>query len=152
MSQDLIIRNTPTAPSHTTNSVYRRDHLDASKHLSTMNISPSYRGKLKNKVVCVIDDYVTNGTTIEAVRALLEKAGVAKIIFVSIGRFMYGGTGFYKRQEYELTGDIFSRNFSSNLLETQPGFGVNAIIDLAARDEVERIKSILEGDSDAGTR
>lgn len=148
LKEDLIIRNTPTKSSHLTNSNYRWLSVDASKHFDSMNINQCFHGKLNGKVVCVIDDYVTYGTTTEAVRALLESAGVARIIFVSIGRFMRGSTGTYKHEEYELVGDVYSPGYEYKLNSTDIAFGKAAIIDNNARKEVEKIRKILEGELD----
>lgn len=148
LKEDLLIRNSPTRSSHSTNGNYRRTSLDASKHLDTMNINPSYQNKLKGKVVCVIDDYVTNGTTTEAVRALLESAGVTKIIFVSIGRYMRGITGFYKREDYKIDGNVYTTGFHFQQIQIDPTFGRYAEINNSARSEVATIRRILEGDID----
>ena len=148
LKDDLLIRNTATKSSHSTNGIYRRTSLDASKHLNTMNINPRYRKNLRGKVVCVIDDYVTNGTTTEAVRALLESAGVKAVIFVSIGRFMKGGAGFYKREEYQVNGDIYKPGFHFQQMSIDPTYGKKAQINDSARSEVATIRKILEGDID----
>lgn len=145
IKDDLLIRHTATQASHFTAAQVRKTTLQADKHLRSMRLNPGFQTKLKGKVVCVIDDYVTYGTTTEAVRALLENAGVSKVIFVALGRYLSGAKGIYKREEYKLQGDVFSPNFQFELISEDPNFGQNAAIDFGARNEVERIRTILEG-------
>ncbi|MBZ4190732.1 phosphoribosyltransferase [Niabella beijingensis] len=71
----------------------------------TIILNPYYRYKLKGKVICVIDDFTTYGTSAETARILLEQAGVKKIVFICMGKF---GREYYK-YDYELTGDIFGK-------------------------------------------
>lgn len=73
--------------------------------LSTIKINPKYAGRLKGKTVCIIDDFTTYGTSCETVRSLFTAAGVAQIIFITIGRF---GNDYYSYQ-YELEGNIYKK-------------------------------------------
>lgn len=75
----------------------------------TMCINPYYKKKLSGKTVGVIDDFTSYGTSAETVRALLEKAGVAKIVFITLGKF---GKPYY-RYNYEIKGDIFTPAYTA---------------------------------------
>ncbi len=62
---------------------------------------------LKGKSVCVIDDFSTYGTSCETVRYLLEKEGVKKIIFITMGKF---GKDYHKLVRDKATGKIIAKN------------------------------------------
>lgn len=138
----LFIRHSPTRKSHQTSSDERL-RTGAKKHLSTINLNPQYEKSLKGKVVCVLDDYITNGTSFEALRNMLIKAGVKKVIFVAVGRFKKGEFGIYQKEDYQIDGDVFTSNYSFELLQRDPNFGVNGKYDARAKEEVGNIYSIL---------
>lgn len=71
--------------------------------LGSIEINPYYKGKLKGKCICIIDDFTTYGTSCETARALLEAAGVARLIFICLGKF---GKEYHK-YNYTITGDIY---------------------------------------------
>ncbi|HDT9007908.1 TPA: hypothetical protein REF64_002530, partial [Staphylococcus pseudintermedius] len=83
---DIIIRHTPAQKSTEINSSFRRQ-LDSSRHFETLHLNPKFKNKLKGVTVVVLDDYVTNGHTFEAVRNLLTEAGVKKIYLITMGTF-----------------------------------------------------------------
>lgn len=58
---------------------------------------------MKGKIVCILDDFTTYGTSCETARHLLESAGVEKIIFITLGKFGKE----YHSYDYQLDGDIF---------------------------------------------
>ncbi|MEU3401353.1 hypothetical protein [Streptomyces filamentosus] len=53
----------------------------------TVRINPRYKRKLKGKTVVVFDDFTTDGTSIEWARTLLDGAGVAQVIALTIGKY-----------------------------------------------------------------
>ena len=142
--EPLFIRHTVVPKSHYT-SHDERMRIGSSKHLDSININPYYRGKLSGKTVCILDDYVTNGQSFEALRNLLLKAGVARVIFVAIGRFRRGSEGVYQKEDYQILGDVFSSNYTYELISKDPYFGMRAKYDLASKHEVENIHGILNG-------
>ena len=142
--EPLFIRHTVVPKSHYT-SHDERMRIGSSKHLDSININPYYRGKLSGKTVCILDDYVTNGPSFEALRNLLLKAGVARVIFVAIGRFRRGSEGVYQKEDYQILGDVFSSNYTYELISKDPYFGMRAKYDLASKHEVENIHGILNG-------
>lgn len=142
LTEPLFIRHTQVQKSHYT-SFDERIAIGSSKHLKSINLNPFYRKKLRGKTVCILDDYVTNGTSFEALRNLLLNAGVARIIFVAIGRFKKWPNGIYQKEDYEISGDVFTPNYTFELISKDPNFGAYAKYDSKSKDEVKNIYDIL---------
>ncbi|MBC1753411.1 phosphoribosyltransferase [Listeria seeligeri] len=138
----LFIRHKRTRKSHET-STEERLRIGAKKHLETINLNPEYKKFIKGKVVCVIDDYITNGASFEALRNILIKAGAKKVIFVAIGRYKKGTFGVYQKEDYRIDGDVFSTDYSFELIDRNPNFGENGKYDTKAKEEVGEIYNIL---------
>lgn len=81
----IFIRHTPAAKRH----LQQRgeDRTDPSSQIGTICINPEYRGKLEGTTVAVLDDYLTYGVSFGVASALLRKAGVERILAVSMGKF-----------------------------------------------------------------
>lgn len=69
----------------------------------TIILNPWFKGRLKGKNVCIIDDFSNHGSSCETARHLLRKAGVNRIIFISIGKYRYD----YKMYNYTINGDVY---------------------------------------------
>lgn len=80
----IFIRHTATSKSSREKGDRQRNDY-CQKHFQSILVNDKYKRKLKGRVVCVFDDYLTYGNTFEALRNLLVKCEVKKIIFVSIG-------------------------------------------------------------------
>ncbi len=138
--EHLLVRHTRIGKSH-----YIRDNnerLYCDRHLESIKLNPYFKNgnKLKGKTVCIIDDYLTNGTSFETARNLLLKAGVRKIIFISLGRFRrFSGVEYYK-QDYGFIGDIYSNSFTFNLVNEQD---LNGIYNDNAKKDIENLYDIL---------
>lgn len=105
--EPLFIRHAVAPKRHkSTKSNRIADGCDS--QFSTMHINPYYKGKLEGKTICVIDDFTTFGSSSESTRILLEAAGVARVIFIALGKF---GQEYYKF-DYDISGDIFKPGFS----------------------------------------
>lgn len=63
------------------------DRIDPSEQIASIQLNPEYRGKIRGKMVCVVDDYLTYGCSFGVAEALLKKAGARKVICVSLGKF-----------------------------------------------------------------
>lgn len=138
LTKPLFIRHTPIRKSHSIRDINKR--LLCDRHFASLNINPEYRRKLKGKVVCILDDYLTNGTSFETLRNLLVQAGVKKMIFVSLGRFRrYSGIEYYK-QDYELSGNIFSSDYSFKSLNCS---NIKGTYDERARDEIRSLYDFI---------
>lgn len=103
--EQILIRKKPTTKKHGTERDVRLMNKCA-KDLDTIIINPNYERRLKNKVVCIVDDYTTNGYSSEAAKHLLLKVGVKKVIFLAVGK--YGRV--YWSTQYNLEGDVFEEN------------------------------------------
>lgn len=94
-----------------------------------------------------MDDYITNGCSFEAVRNLLISADASKVNFIAIGRFTshaYNGLGTYQKEDYSLTGDLFSNNYTASLSNRESNYGLHGQYNDYARQDVENLKDILE--------
>lgn len=107
---EIFIRNSTMPKKH-----YSQTRLDdkCSKDFDTLILNPSLKGRIRGKVVCIIDDYITNGYSAEAAKHILFEAGASKVIFLSMGKF---GTKYFKTN-YQIKGDITKPEYSYNYLE-----------------------------------
>lgn len=138
--ENVLVRHTRIVKSHSIRDNNERLYCD--RHLASIKLNPYFKkgNKLKGKTVCIIDDYLTNGTSFETARNLLLKAGVRKIIFISLGRFRrFSGVEYY-RQDYELIGDIYSNTFSFDLLNEQ---NLRGVYNNNAKKDIENLYDIL---------
>jgi hypoxanthine phosphoribosyltransferase len=110
--EPLFIRHTQAVKRSDIRDGNRRISNGCENQFETICINPKYKKKLAGATVGVIDDFTSYGTSAETVRALLEKAGVEKIIFLTLGKF---GRPYY-RYTYKLEGDIFSPNYTATRL------------------------------------
>ncbi|MFZ8007318.1 phosphoribosyltransferase [Bacillus licheniformis] len=143
MNEPLFIRHTQVNKSHHTD-YNTRLQVGCIKHFNSIVLNPYYSKRIKGKVVCVIDDYVTNGTSFETARNLLLKAGAKKVILVALGRFRRGHQGVYQQEVYDLNGDITKPGYQYNLKYKK---NLNeGLYDSSARDEIRQIYAILNGE------
>lgn len=142
MKKDVFIRHTAVTKSHQTSYEIRRN-VGAKKHLDSIMINPELKGRLKGKTVCILDDYVTNGISFEALRNLLLNEGVEKIYFFAFGRFKRGQMGIYQKEDYIISGDAYTKNYTYELVSVDKNFGDHGVYDHSAREEVDNIKNIL---------
>ncbi len=133
---NLFIRHTAIEKSHHLSRDRRRE-LGCTRHLDTVMLNDSYRGKLAGKTVCVFDDYLTHGNSFETARNLLYNQKVKKVICVSIGRF----DNPYLFQEYKIVGDVFTPDFTYELMAEQEIYGGTR--ENKARKEVENLHDIF---------
>lgn len=113
--EDLFIRHKPAKKSTYMNND-ERINLGCTRHFDTIHLNPKYKGKLTGKKICVIDDYVTNGTSFETIRNLLENEGVKEIILLAIGSFKKP----YIRERYKLEGNVYEEGYNYELLDIKP--------------------------------
>lgn len=88
----------------------------SSKDFETLIVNPKLRGKLDGKVVCILDDYITNGYSAEAAKYLLLSAGARKVYFISIGKF---GKKYFSTN-YILQGDVFTPDYEGHYFGEEP--------------------------------
>ncbi|MGG3556258.1 hypothetical protein ABES23_06090 [Peribacillus frigoritolerans] len=106
--EPLFLRHTQVTKSRDMNQAAR---LYCDRHFDSIIINPVYQGKLQGKNICVLDDYLTNGTSFETLRNLLRHEGVNQILFVSMGRFQRGNGIDYLKQDYYIVGNVYERSY-----------------------------------------
>ncbi|MCG2611489.1 phosphoribosyltransferase [Flavobacterium sp. SM15] len=99
--EDILIRHKPSV-ARKTMSETRRVENGCDSEFDSIIVNPAISHLIYGKNVCIIDDFTNHGTSCEAVRHLLKKAGVNKIIFIALGKFRVD----YKIYNYELDGDV----------------------------------------------
>ncbi|MFE4030135.1 hypothetical protein ACFX4N_28760 [Priestia sp. YIM B13551] len=110
-SKEMFIRHTPAKKSTYMDSNDRISQ-GCSRHLDTIHLNPDYKGKLKGKKICVIDDYVTYGPSFESIRNLLLKEQVEEIMLVAIGSFKKP----YYKEDMEISGDVYRPGYNYKLV------------------------------------
>lgn len=117
-SESVFIRHTATEKSRFDSRDDRQRDDYCLKHFQSICVNDKYKGKLKGRVVCVFDDYLTHGNTFEALRNLLIKCKVKKIIFVSIGKFKRKDESHYIQRSFSIEGDVYSKNYTAEFNTT----------------------------------
>lgn len=110
---DILLRKKSMLPKHNTVSQDRLNNK-SEKDFETLIINPELINDINGKVICIIDDYITNGYSAEATKHLLLKAGAKEIIFVAFGKF---GTKYYST-EYSIDGLVDSTYSVNYITET----------------------------------
>ncbi|PEZ18707.1 hypothetical protein CN337_20775 [Bacillus anthracis] len=141
MSQPLFNRHTVVTKSRHTDHGVRLEQ-GCTKHFDSITLNPYYSKRIRGKVICVIDDYITNGISFETARNLLFKAGARKVILIALGRYKRGVHGIYQYEEYNLNGDISRPGYQYDFINRKNLVGE---YDDSAREEVQRIYDILNG-------
>ena len=139
--QPIFIRHTATRKSRFDGRQARQHVNYCLKHFRTILVNKTYQGKLEGRVVCVFDDFLTNGNTFEAMRNLLVACKVKKIIFLSIGKFERSGENSYTKKSFNIQGDVHSENYTATFteaLEHPVSFNYNARRELRDLWELEK--------------
>ncbi len=134
---NMFLRHKSIGKSHYKSS-QQRIREGSTPHFDSIVLNDAYKGKLKGRVVCVFDDYLTNGNTFEAIRNILRHEKVKKVIFVSLGRFKRD----YYYQNYSISGDVCVPNGFKYSLNSHK-FIKNGVYDDKARIEVENLHNIF---------
>lgn len=139
MNKPMFFRHIPVSKSHHTPHETRLI-TGCTKHFDSITLNPYYASRVRGKTVCVIDDYITNGTSFETARNLLLKAGAKKVILLALGRYKKGTHGVYQHERYNLSGKVTESGYEYSLIEKQNLIGD---YDNGARDEIKRMYDIL---------
>ena len=107
---EILIRHMPMRAKHRSGALRLTDKSD--KDFDTLIVNPTLIDKIKGKVICIIDDYITNGYSAEAAKHLLFAAGAKEVIFLSFGKF---GKKYYSTN-YEIKGDV-SKTYSYQFVD-----------------------------------
>ncbi|MBY2842811.1 phosphoribosyltransferase, partial [Clostridioides difficile] len=136
---NILIRHTSRSKTHGKLSPQVRISNGCKLHFPTICLNPAYKNKIIGKNVCIFDDYLTHGNSFETTRNLLRKAGAKKIVFVTLGTYM----NKYQYQNYELYGDIFSKNYDYKLINRSEISSDKFSINKNAKIEVENLYNIF---------
>lgn len=98
--QPLLVRHLPAQKRH----LVGGDRADPTGQLVTLHLNPAYRGKIKGKVVAIVDDFLTYGCSFGVAAALLRAAGAKKVIAIAMGKFGHRAALY----DIEVTGDPFA--------------------------------------------
>lgn len=107
---EILIRQMPMRSKHNSSSTLRLINK-SDKDFDTLIVNPALVDKIKGKVICIIDDYITNGYSAESAKHLLFAAGAKEVIFLSFGKFGRK----YHSTNYQIKGDV-SKNILISLL------------------------------------
>ncbi|MCM2983834.1 phosphoribosyl transferase [Niallia circulans] len=100
---EILIRNQQMQSKHSSGAT--RLKTKSNSDFETLIVNPALKNNLKGKVICIIDDYITNGYSAEAAKHLLFAAGAKEVIFLSFGKF---GKKYFSTN-YVLDGDVYSK-------------------------------------------
>lgn len=112
---EILIRNSTMQAKHTSGALRLNNKSD--KDFDTLIVNPNLVNRIKGKVICIIDDYITNGYSAESAKHLLFASGAKEVVFISIGKF---GRKYYSTN-YEIKGDVsetYSYQFINETLYT----------------------------------
>lgn len=139
IQNNLFIRHSAVEKSHEQGSEIREAKA-AGLHFGSIMLDPAYSNKIKNKTVCIFDDYLNYGNSFEACRHLLLKAGVKNMVFVTFGKFRKP----YLHQHWGISGDVFSDTYTAtNKIIVKRIQHREFEIDEAAKVEVENLHRIF---------
>ncbi len=91
---DLLVRHTAALDSGRTRSSGGTGATFLNQ-INTVHVNPLYRSKIRGKCILLIDDFTTDGYSLECARNLLLEAGASDVVAAVIGR--------YKTRQYVYT-------------------------------------------------
>ena len=108
--EPIFVRHKATNKSRFDRREVRQQNNYCQKHFESIYVNDKYKGKLRDRVVCVFDDYLTHGSTFETLRNLLVSCKVKKIIFVAVGKFKQNVENEYIQKSFSIKGDVHKAN------------------------------------------
>lgn len=72
-------------------------NISISTQASTVRVGETFRGKLAGRTVIVFDDFTTTGMSLEWARILLQAAGAAHVVLLTIGKYSTSYMGYEPR-------------------------------------------------------
>lgn len=109
---EILIRHESMRAKHSSAAASRLINK-SDNDFDTLIVNPTLIEKIKGKVICIIDDYITNGYSAEAAKHVLLAAGAKEVIFLSFGKF---GKKYYSTN-YEITGDVSTTAYSYEFVD-----------------------------------
>ena len=141
--QNLLIRHTKKQRAHMKYNFSQRATMGCADEFATLCINPEFKDKIKKLRdegrfnVCIFDDYTTFGNSFNAVRNLLKYLGANKIVLISLGSFVRE----FKKNNYEITGDVFSKNYTGKIISCESLS--HAVYNTDAKAEVDALYDIF---------
>ena len=139
--EPIFIRHTPTSKSRFDDGLLRQNPNYCQKHFRSIRVNEHYMRKLEGRVVCVFDDYLTNGNTFESLRNLLVACKVSKIIFISIGKFRGFYESCYVQKSFNITGNVYTGFYDATFDGIEPHL---ASFNDAARRSLENLVELAK--------
>lgn len=100
---EILLRHQQMPAKHNSGAI--RLKTKSNNDFETLIVNPALKNNIKGKVICIIDDYITNGYSAEATKHLLLAAGAKEVIFLSFGKF---GKKYFST-DYLIEGDVYSK-------------------------------------------
>lgn len=104
--EDLLVRGADAPDTSLERVRARREGRSANVSIATqattVHLGPQYKAKLRGKTVVVFDDFTTHGNSLEWARILLEAAGAASIVMLTVGKYGDGHTRFELKDHVRL--------------------------------------------------
>jgi hypothetical protein len=88
---DLLVRHTDARDSGQTR--VAGGQVGFSNQVNTVHLNPAQCKRIQGKRIVVVDDFETNGNSLECARNLLLQAGAVSVTCVSIGKYRMRGQG-----------------------------------------------------------
>lgn len=84
---DLFLRHTPAVDSGEARSRNEGHLVDFANQSNTVHLNQERRDRIEGKTVLVVDDFETQGYSMECARNLLMRAGAADVLCVSVSKY-----------------------------------------------------------------
>lgn len=88
---DLLLRHTDALDSGQTRA--GGGQVGFGNQINTVHLNLAHRGRIQGRRIVVVDDFETDGNSLECARNLLLQAGAASVTCVSIGKYRMRGQG-----------------------------------------------------------
>ena len=89
--EDLLIRHTHSNDSgqvrHNKAQGISSNKIDFANQINTVQVNEQYKTRIKGKRIVVVDDFTTEGWSLECARNLLYKAGAVEVVCITIGKY-----------------------------------------------------------------
>src|SRR5690606_7755849 len=63
------------------------EQVSPEMQVATVHVNPAYKGRLIGKTVILLDDFTTKGNSLEWGKNLLQAAGAARVVLMTIGKY-----------------------------------------------------------------
>jgi Haloacid dehalogenase-like hydrolase len=85
--EDLLVRGAASLDTSLERGSGRRASVTFNVQTNSVHVNPNYRNLIQGHNVLVFDEFTTSGMSLEWARNLLLKAGAARVILVTVGKY-----------------------------------------------------------------